>query len=117
MRTSLLLLLVFANCHSTTSSRPAASGIDYADFDRMEFNRLAVRENLPIYWIADRDSDRAIDPDEVASLLFYPNQERWVENGAFTPAFERAFARISEPKIRRRVVELVRALAGEPEEH
>ncbi len=29
----------------------------------------------------------------------------------------RAFARISEPKIRRRVVELVRALAGEPEEH
>ena len=29
----------------------------------------------------------------------------------------RAFARISEAKIRRRVVELVRALAGEPEEH
>ncbi|MCC6983100.1 MAG: helix-turn-helix transcriptional regulator [Bauldia sp.] len=29
----------------------------------------------------------------------------------------RAFARIGEPKIRRRVVELVRALAGEPEEH
>ena len=38
----------------------------------MDFNRIAVQQNLPVYWIADRDQDKTIDPDEVAQLLFYP---------------------------------------------
>lgn len=41
----------------------------------MDFNRWAVRLNLPIYWIEDKDTDRVVDPEEVASLLFYPTTE------------------------------------------
>ena len=46
----------------------------YNRISRSDFNRFAVRLNLPIYWIADRDNDRAVDPDEVATLLFYPTK-------------------------------------------
>lgn len=57
---------------------------------RGDFNRFAVRLNLPLYWIADANNDGAIQPDEVASLLFYPTAGAWVEDGAFTPAFTKA---------------------------
>jgi hypothetical protein len=61
---------------------------------RDEVNRTAVRLNLPLFWSADRDGDGQMDPDEVASLLFYPSREAWVRDGAFTPAFTTAVAAI-----------------------
>ena len=61
---------------------------------RMDFNRFAVRQNLPVYWIADGNANQTIDPDETASLLFYPTREVWVKDGQFTPAFEAAYAQI-----------------------
>lgn len=61
-----------------------------AALSRADFNRWAVRLNLPVYWIADGDGDAQIDPDEVAALLFYPTEGRWVEDGKLTPAFEEA---------------------------
>ena len=39
---------------------------------RPDFNRWAVRLNLPIYWVLDKNADKAIDEDEVTSLMFYP---------------------------------------------
>ncbi len=39
---------------------------------RTEFNRWAVRLDLPIYWIADANGDGNLDPAEAASLMFYP---------------------------------------------
>lgn len=60
---------------------------------RADFNRFAVRLNLPVYWIAD-DGDGRIEPEETAALLFYPTTETWTAAGAFTPAFEAAYARI-----------------------
>ena len=32
----------------------------------------AVRLNLPIYWVADTNGNKAIDPDEIVALDFYP---------------------------------------------
>ncbi|MCW5804965.1 MAG: hypothetical protein KIT31_21525 [Deltaproteobacteria bacterium] len=55
---------------------------------RPELNRWAVRRNLPVYWIADKNNNAALDPDEVATLLFYPTAPKWVEGGAFTRDFE-----------------------------
>ncbi|MDD5306715.1 MAG: hypothetical protein PHU25_05275 [Deltaproteobacteria bacterium] len=66
----------------------------YPGIDRPTFNRLAVRLDLPVYWIADRNGNAAVDPDEVASLLFYPTEGQWVANGTFTPAFDEAWKRI-----------------------
>jgi hypothetical protein len=39
---------------------------------RPDFNRWAVRLNLPIYWALDKNGDKAVDADEVTSLMFYP---------------------------------------------
>jgi hypothetical protein len=61
---------------------------------RTELNRWAVRENVPLYWTIDANKDGNFDPSESASLLFYPTQATWVQNGAFTKAFEAAYDQI-----------------------
>jgi hypothetical protein len=73
----------------TTPAAPLHDGVD-----RLAFNRAAVRLNLPVYWIADDNANGAVDPEEVAALLFYPETPRWTEAGRFTPAFEKAYAEI-----------------------
>ncbi|MGI5861342.1 MAG: hypothetical protein ACOX6T_04695 [Myxococcales bacterium] len=62
--------------------------------DRTAFNRAAVRLNLPLYWSADKNSNGAVEPDEVVGLLFYPSEGRWVEGGAFTAEFEAAYEQL-----------------------
>ncbi|MDQ3231846.1 MAG: hypothetical protein M3Q07_08505, partial [Pseudobdellovibrionaceae bacterium] len=62
--------------------------------DRKEFNRLAVRLNLPLLWENDANNNQAIDPDEVRTLQFYPTQEQWSDGKTFTPAFHDALTRI-----------------------
>ena len=66
----------------------------HSDLSRLEFNRLAVRLNLPLYWAVDKNANGAIDTDEVKALAFYPTDGTWVEKGAFTPAFEAAYSKI-----------------------
>ena len=73
---------------------PAPAPLAYSALDRLDFNRLAVRENLPVYWIADANHNKAIDPDEVAALLFYPTVGNWVKDGKFTADFKAAYDRI-----------------------
>jgi len=58
----------------------------------MDFNRLAVRLNLPIYWIEDKNNDKTIDPDEVAQLLFYPTA-----NVALPDAYQQVLAAMKAP--------------------
>lgn len=109
MKRSSLSLLALVACKSTpvpppapatlpppavTAPGPAAPPLTYDALPRAEVNRRAVRENLPLYWIVDGDRDGTLDPGEVASLLFYPTRETWVEKGAFTPAFAAAYAQI-----------------------
>jgi hypothetical protein len=60
----------------------------------MDFNRWAVRENVPVYWVADANSNGQLEPTEVASLLFYPTQGNWVADGKFTADFETAYGAI-----------------------
>jgi hypothetical protein len=62
---------------------------------RVDFNRWAVRLDQPIYWIVDANKDGNLDPDEVAALLFYPQEGKWVADGAFTPVFETTYDAIA----------------------
>jgi len=84
----------------TTGPAPAASAAapkTHDAVDRASFNRLAARLNLPLYWTADANKNGTIEPNETATLLFYPGSAsaKWVnETGAFTPSFEEAYARI-----------------------
>ncbi len=79
-------------CGTSLESEPIA---DTSAVERLDFNRFAVRANLPVYWVADRNGNDAIDPDEVASLLFYPQEGRWTEDGSFTPEFHKALQEIT----------------------
>src|SRR5262249_52415733 len=72
-----------------TSSDPRPYAID-----RAAFNEVAFRLNIPAYWSADKNGDGAIDPDEVASLLFFPTDARWIDGAKFTPDFDKALAEI-----------------------
>ncbi len=66
---------------------------------RDEFNRWAVRLNLPIFWIGDTDGDGAVDPGEVAPLLFYPTAGEWTRDGKPTPAFDAAVRAIAAASV------------------
>jgi hypothetical protein len=74
------------------SAQPATGS--KAAISRADFNRFAVRLNLPVYWIVDGNGNGALDPDEVAPLLFYPTVGHWVDHGAFTPELEKVYADI-----------------------
>jgi len=52
---------------SATASALARNGLT-----RAEFNRFAIRRNIPLFWVADGNGNGNVDDDEVAPLLFYP---------------------------------------------
>jgi len=52
------------------SAAPIAT--KYDQISRTDFNRYAVRQNIGLYWIADTDKDSTLDPEELATLMFYP---------------------------------------------
>ncbi len=108
-----LVLALAAGCGSKREPQPrgdlgrgavgagsavGAAGAAYDRLTRADFNRLAVRANLPVYWIEDKDRDQTVDPDEVASLLFYPTSDSpaaaWVKDGALTAAFATAYQQL-----------------------
>jgi hypothetical protein len=77
--------LVFLGCQGGKKDKPdpgpgtgsgsgsaAGSAATRNEIGRPEFNELAVRANLPVFWIGDANQDRNVDDNEVAKLLFYP---------------------------------------------
>ncbi len=77
----------------TPVTKPAARRT-YKDLDRATFNRMATRIDAPLYWAADKNGNGAVDPDEVATLLFFPTATKWTEDGAFTKAFDVYYDRL-----------------------
>ncbi len=111
------LALLLAACPGRRAASPKSR--TYDQLDRAELNRLAVHEDLPLFWIEDADGDRAVDPDEVASLLFYSTTETWAVDGAFTPAFDAAYdrllaARTAKPADRRLALVIEELDQGRP---
>lgn len=74
---------------------PAGASNRYAEVDRATFNRFAARLNLPVYWVRDTDGDKAVDADEIASLLYFPTQGDYVKGGKTTDAFDAAYKSIA----------------------
>lgn len=102
--TSLAILLA-AGCGSTTPApetapapepvaeepAPVVESVSYDGLERAQFNQLAQRLNLPVYWLSDANENGVVDPAEVHALLFYPSSETYVADGAFTDAFKTAY--------------------------
>jgi len=82
-----LLMACLAGCGPAGEDGSTA---DTSALTRLDFNRFAVRANLPVYWVADSNGNGAVDPDEIASLRFYPQEGNWTEDGSFTPDFHQA---------------------------
>ncbi len=63
---------------------------------RLRFNTVAAELALPLFWIDDKDADKALAPDELAVLWGYSDTARkdWVEGGKFSPRFDAAYALI-----------------------
>ena len=77
---------------STAVAVPEAAPRTYDDLERLRFNQVAVRLDLPLFWTTDADGDGAVDPDEVRALDFYTTEEiRWTDEGRFTPSFDSAY--------------------------
>jgi hypothetical protein len=67
----------------------------YNAIPRADFNRIAVQQNIPVYWIEDANNNKALDASEVAPLLFYGAEPPvWAERETFTQEFEAAYDKI-----------------------
>ena len=82
MRRLVLLAIVLAACSRRHEPQPrphegsgsAAVAVAPAPtLSRADWNRFAVRKDLPVFWIDDANGNGIADPDEIASLLFYPD--------------------------------------------
>jgi hypothetical protein len=87
------LLLVACAKHEST---PAAT---FNTIGRIDFNRRAAEEFLPLFWSEDANNDGTLQPGELAVLWGLPGDDAsmWVANGTFTPKFIDAYARLARP--------------------
>jgi hypothetical protein len=75
-----LLALVTA-CKSQATTQPeqhtesTVPGPPRPSLTRADFNRAAVRLDLPLFWRADTNGNGHADVDEIATLLFYPTSD------------------------------------------
>jgi hypothetical protein len=91
-----------ADAAATAPEASVPEAAPYGALSRDDFNRLAARLDLPLFWRIDQGVEGIVEPDEVVGLLFYRTEGNWVDGGAFTPAFDEAYA-------------AMRALAAHPE--
>ena len=63
---------------------------------RADFNRLAVQQGLPLFWLGDPDEDGVPAPGEVAFIGLGVSAAPLVRGGAFTRAFETAYRAVAE---------------------
>jgi hypothetical protein len=54
---------------------PTVTAAPHPKLSRADFNRYAVRLNLPVFWLSDPDGDGVPDRPEVKTLLFYPTSD------------------------------------------
>lgn len=59
--------------------------------ERLTFNLVAARLNLPVFWVSDANGNQTVDPAEVTTLLFYDDAPVYAEDGVFTQAFTDAY--------------------------
>ena len=88
-------LLLLAGCAKKEVTPVAA----YNALGRIDFNKRAAEELLPLFWSEDTNNDGTLQPGELAVLWGLPDDDAslWVANGAFTPKFVDAYARLGKP--------------------
>ena len=104
-----ILTLVACGAHDNGSARGAATraaatkadehvGTGFDQLSREEFNLRAAERFLPLFWRADENADRTIQPSEL-SVLWGPQRKTradYVNEQGYTPAFYVAYRRMLE---------------------
>ena len=90
-----LALVTVAGCGKREAG-PATPA--YGALNRIDFNRRAAEEFLPLFWREDSNGDAALQPGELAVLWGLPDDDAtlWVADDAFTPKFTEAYARLGK---------------------
>lgn len=95
----------------TGSGSGSAAAVTDKPVARLDFNRIAVHLNLPVFWVEDANGDGKADDSELTTLQFY---------GQDAPSFADARAKIAEaakaplPEDKRRQLVLQDLDAGRP---
>lgn len=92
------------------SSKPATPALDA--LTRAQFNDATAKRFLPLFWREDLNQDGVLQPDELAVLWGFPDEDPalWLDaNDAFTPRFYATYTSLvsppaSEPDARQRAV-------------
>jgi len=86
--------------HGIAALAAASRQFDLLALPRADFNRLAVKASLPLFWLADRNGNSLIEPDELAVTGQGQVMAPYVARGKFTPRFIRDYRQLVE--LRRR---------------
>jgi hypothetical protein len=94
-----LLLLSLVACGKHEPAVTAAP--TFNALGRVDFNRRAAEEFLPLFWREDANKDGVLQPGELAVLWGVPDDDAalWVNGDAFTPRFVEAYARLGKPPV------------------
>ncbi len=65
----------------------------WGEVERVAFNRLAAELYLPLFWRTDKDADKQLDPEELATLWGIPG-DGYVSGGQFTAGMTEAYGKI-----------------------
>jgi len=80
------------------SKPPPAAALDA--LSRGDFNQRAAERFLPLFWREDANGDGQLQPQELAVLWGFPDDDAsvWIDGtGAFTPRFLQAYASLKAP--------------------
>jgi len=64
---------------------------------RDEFNRAALRLNVPLFWKYEETPNKQVRPEVIDGLNFYPDSDKLVwkdKDGKFTPAFKDIYGKM-----------------------
>jgi hypothetical protein len=89
------LVLVGAAAQAADPKTP-----ELPQLSRADFNRLAIQAGSPLFWVADKNGNNTIDPDELAATGMGKTLVAFVAKGVFTPRFQREYKALVE--LRRR---------------
>ena len=62
---------------------------------RADFNRLACKANLPLFWMQDKNGDKALNADELA-VTGDARAKKYIKKGKLTKGFTRAYQALRE---------------------
>ncbi len=89
------LLLISAGLPLTTLAAPA--------LPRSDFNRLAAREGIPLFWLPVAYDTAAVRPEDLAGVGDTDALSRFVLGGKFTAEFDHAYKFLTEERRRESV--------------